>query len=179
MALLEQFGVAFGSVLAAVAASGVAWYSSRTRAGRLGRTLEQVTKVCDAVDRLKKSREGLTAPEDVETTKLLQSLLTAVHEDFESERQALPQFQRSTSTFRRTFLLFVPSRPSQWLMQVPFHAALILTIAVLMLRVARFEWFLADTLVVGIALMVAVVLRLLVVTLYRQVPLPGSVAPDS
>lgn len=169
MTLVEQVGVAFGSILAAVAASGVAWYSSRTSAGRLGRTLEQVTKVCDTVDRLKKSREGLTAPEDVETRRLLQLSLSAVLEDFESERQTLPQFQRSTSSFRRLLLLCVPSRPSQWLLQVPFHAALILTIAILILRVARLEWFFADTVVVFIALVAAVVLRLVVAALYRQV----------
>lgn len=170
MTIVEQLGVAFGSLLAAVAASAVAWYSSRTRAGRLSRTLEQVTKVCDVVERWKKVQEGLTSPDDVEAKRLLQLSLSAVLEDFQSERQALPQFQKSASAFRRLLLLCVPRHPSQWLLQIPFHAALILSLAVVVLRVARLEWFLADTVVVLASLLVAVALRLAVAATYRQSP---------
>jgi hypothetical protein len=169
MTLVEQLGVAFGSLAAAAAASVVAWYSSRTRAGRLNRTLEQVTKVCDAVDRLKKVQEALTAPEDVEAKRLLQLSLSAILEDFQGERQTLPQFQESASAFRRLLLLCVPRRPSQWLLQIPFHTALILSLAVVVVRFARLEWFFADTVVVVVSLMVATVLRLAIAALYRQV----------
>lgn len=170
MFITEHLSIAIGSVLAAVGASVIAWYSSRTRAGRLTRTLDQVARVCDMVERWTKIDDSFSSlqPDD-DAKRLMQSCLRAVLEDFQQERQVLPQFQASTSSVRRLLLLSVSSHPAQWPFQIMFHSLLLLVIVVVSVRIAYSEWSLSDTVVVFFCLVSAVVVRALVHMLQRRV----------
>lgn len=169
MPFTDQVLVAAGSVLTAVAASVVAWYSSRTRSGRLLRTIEQVKKVCELTERLAKLQDSLaTRPIDDEAKRLLQSCLAALSEDFERERRLLPEFQVSASSFRKSMLLTIPSRWMAWPFQLAFHSALLFVVLVFLRAAAFLEWRYQDTVAIAVALGVALLLRGLVALIVQD-----------
>jgi hypothetical protein len=169
MAFADQLLVAAGSVVAAVAASVVAWYASRTRSGRLLRTVDQVTKLCELTERLVKLQDSLTnRPIDDAARQLLQSYLTSVSEDFERERQLLPEFQTSATYFRKAMLLAIPKSRWVWPFQIAFHSMLILGMLVLLRSFLYSEWRFADSVAIGLAMSFALLARGLATLIARS-----------
>lgn len=168
MLLTDQLLIAAGSVLTAIAASIVAWYASRTRSGRLVRTVDQVTKLCELTERLVKLQDNLTSrPSDDAARQLVQACLTAVSEDFERERQLLPEFQSSAISFRKAALLVIPKNRWVWPFQIVFHSMLILGILVLLRSFMYSEWRIADSIAIGLAVGLALLARGLVALVAR------------
>ena len=169
MPFTDQLFVAAGSVLTAVAASVVAWYASRTRSGRLLRTVDHVTKLCELTERMVKLQDSLTSrPIDDAARQLLQSCLTAVSDDFERERQLLPEFQSSATSFRKAMLLVIPKCRWVWPFQIAFHSMLILGILVLLRSILYSEWRFADSVAIGLAVGLALLARGLVALIGRS-----------
>ncbi|MEK6210356.1 MAG: hypothetical protein AABM64_08315 [Pseudomonadota bacterium] len=168
MPFTDQLLVAAGSILTAIAASVVAWYASRTRSGRLLRTVDQVTKLCDLTERLVKLQDSLTTrPIDDPARQLIQSCLGAVSDDFERERKLLPEFHGSATSFRKAMLLVIPRSRWLWPLQIAFHSMLILGIFVLLRAILYSEWRFADTVAIGLAMSFALLTRGLVALMTR------------
>jgi len=169
MPFADQLLVAAGSLVTAIAASAVAWYSSRIRAGRLARTVEEISKVCDLTERLTKLQDSVAnRPAEDDARKLLQSCLTAVSQDFEYQRRLLPEFESSMSAFRTAMLLFIPKHGGLWPFQVAFHSMLLLTTVVLGRALLFAELRQSDALAVIVAVGAALLIRGLFAALARR-----------
>jgi hypothetical protein len=91
---------------------------ARVRAGRFSRTLDQVNKVLDFVERYSARYETLTKisePKRAAAEQLMQDAMQAVHDDFCAERATLAEFGKTTSSVRDVLLLSLPHRTIMWL----------------------------------------------------------------
>ncbi|MDB5920538.1 MAG: hypothetical protein JWR40_4772 [Massilia sp.] len=172
--LLPVVGSVATALAAALAASLVAWQSSRTRSGRLLRTVDQVNKICDLSERLGRLEDSFASRNTDELHRvLLRSCLTAVSEDFENERNILQQFQTSTGSARTWMLLTVPKRAWVWPLQICFHATLFMMVIVFVRGIVFREWRVEDSILILIALASALILRLLAVY-FERTPLAAT-----
>lgn len=169
MTLTDQLSIAAGSVFTAVTASVVAWYASRIRTGRLLRTVDQVAKLCELTERLVKLQDSITNRSTDDTVrKLLESCLKAVSEDFERERQLLPEFNTSSTSFRKAMLLVIPTSRWVWPFQIAFYSMLIFGIVVLLNSLYIHQWKVEDSVAFGLAMGLALLARGLVALIARS-----------
>src|SRR5262245_61568634 len=109
----DIFSPLASALVTAIGGTLVAWLFARIRPGRLARTLDQATKIIEFVGRYAAGHDGLAKiPEarrkDVEN--LMLDVMQAVRGDYAAERAALPEFEKTTSSIRRTLLLYLPHR---------------------------------------------------------------------
>ena len=98
--------------------------------GRLGRTLDQATKIIDFVERFSAGYDRLAKVSEVkraDVEKLMLDTMQAVREDFAAERAVLPEFGKTTSSFRNALMLYIPNRTIVWLTRIMHHAGLFCT----------------------------------------------------
>src|SRR5262245_42785659 len=137
-----------GALSTAVAGVLIAWLLARSRSGRLSRTFDQAGKVLDFIERYSAAYGGLEKlPEAIRPNvqKLLHETAQAIQEDFTADRSMLPEFDKTTSSFRKVLLLYVPDRTAIWIPCIVFHTSILFMLYVCIVRFVQASWEMADT----------------------------------
>jgi hypothetical protein len=132
-----------GALATAIGGTLVAWLLARVRSGRLARTLEQAQKLIDLVEKYCAAYDGLAKINDANRANvegLLTNVMQAVHQDFEAERNLLPEFERSSSSVHRALLLNLPGRGIAWLPFILFHTLVLFILYVVLIRAIYGGW---------------------------------------
>ena len=163
---MKEILFSLASALAtAVGATLVAWFLARVSSGRLGRTLDQATKIIDFVERYSAGYDHLAKVSEekrADVEKLMLDAVQAVREDFAAERTLLPEFRKATFSFRNALMLYIPNRTIGWLPFLVFHTMLFFMLYVVLLRIFQGRWGIGDTVALLVAVVVAVLSRLVV-----------------
>jgi Flp pilus assembly protein TadB len=160
MTFSDQLLAGIGSIFAAVVAALVSWQSSRTRTGRLTRTMEQVRKISELTEKLIQLEERLAGrPSDDPSKKLLTSCLQAVSDDFEHERKLLPQFQTSARSARLAMLLYKPKNKGILVLHIAFYLMLTLMLLICARSIYFVEWRWSDTVAIFVTLSFAITIH--------------------
>jgi hypothetical protein len=154
-----------GSLAAAVGAISAAWLLARVRAGRLARTLDQVTKIIEFVERWSAGYEALSKLSEAkrhEIELLMFDAIEAVRKDFAAEQLVLAEFSQTPSAVRRALLLHIPNRTVMWLPHILFYTLLLFMLYVLFVNALRKELGMDDIVALLIAAACAAFVRLVV-----------------
>jgi hypothetical protein len=154
-----------GALTTAIGTTLIAWLFARVRSGRLGRTLDQATRVIGFVELCSAAYDGLAKVDQAkrnEVEKLMLDAMQAVREDFAAERAMLPVFAETTSSFRKALLLYLPPRAINWLPFLLFHTLLLFilydVVFIIITALSR-QWYPEAAVALPIAVACAVLVR--------------------
>lgn len=153
---------AFTPVALAVATIFVSWLQARSHSGRLGRLLEQNTKMLAFIENwLKFNAQVEAMPEGANrdtAEKMLAKMLSEVESAFDYEAGQLGHGMTQWGAFRNAFLLRQPRKAFLWIPQIAFY---ILLVSVCMFTVGA--WLKPDSGVHDVSVFLLLVLLLFIV----------------
>ncbi|RVH69173.1 hypothetical protein CN198_13990 [Sinorhizobium meliloti] len=161
--MTDIFATLLSALATAVGATLAAWLFARVRSGRLARTLDYAPRILDFVGQCSGRLEGLEKIHEASRNDLEKLVLAAVHavqEDFKIERDLLPEFEKTTGSFRNAFLLSYPRYRILWLPYIVFYTLVIFVIYVIALRVFQRQWSSYDTVLLLAAGLLIILVRL-------------------
>jgi hypothetical protein len=176
--MTQTLRVLAGALTTAIGITLIAWFFARVRSGRLGRTLDQATKVIGFVELCSAAYDALAKLDEAkrsEVEKLMLDTLQAVREDFAAERAMLPAFAKTASSFRRALFFYLPHRAINWLLLLLFHTLLVFMVydvILIITSVLLSGGWPPDAGVAAVALPVAIAFAVLVRFAVRLFPEP-------